>query len=393
MSAIRVLVSLRPLPRLLLLRWLIAAVVVLVVVAVGVGVVLKTVFSPKAAAEVVLTGATDPGVNPFMTPAASPPPNNSKPEPTLQPQGNGPIVTQPLPGDRDGLYGGTMNNAECDRDKMISFLSTHAAEANAFVEALNTDSSLFWSGGHPLTVADIPTYLGELTPTVLRLDTRVTNHGFDGTHPTTLQSVLQTGTAVFVDAHGVPRARCYCGNPLTAPTALTGELKPVGTPWAGYSSGGLAAIQPSKVAVANFVLFDVVSGQFFNRPAGTSGSKDTPHTQPISSPQSAPTTAPGPSDIGGTYLKHFTEWVCNGYTASPADSTFTVTHEGNTVSFGGSQTVTLNADGSFEYTDQYGEVTRGDFATEGGRSVIRGKHIYKNPLGRKCESSWIATKQ
>ena len=127
------------------------------------------------------------------------------------------MVTQSLPGDRDGLYGGTMNNAECDRDKMIDFLSSHPAQAGAFVEALNTDPALYWSGGHPLTAADIPTYLRELTPTVLRLDTRVTNHGFDGTHPTTLQSVFQPGTAVFVDAHGLPRARCYCGNPLTAP--------------------------------------------------------------------------------------------------------------------------------------------------------------------------------
>ena len=65
----------------------------------------------------------------------------------------------------------------------------------------------------PLTAADIPTYLGELTPTVLRLDTRVTNHGFDGTRPTALQSVLQTGTAVFVDAHGVPRARSSAATP------------------------------------------------------------------------------------------------------------------------------------------------------------------------------------
>ena len=91
------------------------------------------------------------------------------------------------------------------RQVRITFLGNHPAQAGAFVEALNTDPSLFWSGGHPLTAADIPTYLRELTPVLLRLDTRVTNHGFDGTHPTTLQSVFQAGTAVFVDAHGVPR--------------------------------------------------------------------------------------------------------------------------------------------------------------------------------------------
>ena len=200
-------------------KWLIAVLVVLLVTAAGVGVVLlRNVLSPKATGpELVLTAATDPGVNSFMPPAASPPPTNTQPPPTLQPHGDGTVVTQPLPGDRDGLYGGTLNNAECDRDKMITFLAGHPAQAGAFIEALNTDPTLFWSGGNHLTAADIPAYLRELTPVLLRLDTRVTNHGFDGTHPTTLQSVFQAGTAVFVDAHGVPRARCYCGNPLTAP--------------------------------------------------------------------------------------------------------------------------------------------------------------------------------
>jgi hypothetical protein len=66
------------------------------------------------------------------------------PRPTLQPQGDGnTVATQPLPGDRDGLYGGTTNNAEVDREKMITFLGTHPAQADAFVEALNTDTTLY----------------------------------------------------------------------------------------------------------------------------------------------------------------------------------------------------------------------------------------------------------
>src|ERR1700730_4386074 len=249
--------------------WLIAVLVVLLIAAAGAGVLLlRNVLSPKGT-ELVLTGATDPGVNSFMPPAASPPPTNTQPPPTLQPHGDGTTVaTQPLPGDRDGIYGGTLNNAECDRDKMIAFLGSHPAQAGAFVEALNTDPTLFWSGGHPLTAADIPSYLRELTPVVLRLDTRVTNHGFDGTHPTTLQSVFQTGTAVFVDAHGIPRARCYCGNPLTAPTAETGQPRRVDTPSPGYNTEARAAVQPSPAALPIFVLVDIVTGHPFNRPVG-----------------------------------------------------------------------------------------------------------------------------
>jgi hypothetical protein len=74
--------------------------------------------SKASGGELVLTAATDPGANAFMPPAASPPPTNTQPPPSLQPQGDGATVaTQPLPGDRDGLYGGTDNNAEVDRDK------------------------------------------------------------------------------------------------------------------------------------------------------------------------------------------------------------------------------------------------------------------------------------
>jgi hypothetical protein len=228
-----------------------------------------------------------------MPPAASPPPTDTLPPPTLQPHPGTPVATQALPGDRGGLYGGTLSNAECDREKMITFFADHPVQANAFAEALNTDPTLSWSGGHSLTAADVPTYLSQLTPSVLRLDTRVTNHGFDGTHPTTLQSVFQPGTAVFVDALGVPRARCYCGNPLTAPVALTGDPRPVGSPWPGYNPEALAQVQPSTAVITNFVLVDVVTGLPFNRPAGTTGADDTPHDQPVPPPQG------GPAPTGG----------------------------------------------------------------------------------------------
>lgn len=366
-------------------KWLIALPVVLLVAAAAIGVVLfRNGQSPKATgAELMLTGATDPGANAFMPPAGSPPPTATQPPPTLQPHDGGtPVATQPLPGDRDGLYGGTLNNAECDRDKMITFLSSHPAQAGAFVEALNTDPTLYWSGGRSLTTGDIPTYLRELTPVLLRLDTRVTNHGFDGTHPTTLQSVLQAGTGVFVDAHGVPRARCYCGNPLTAPAALSGEPKPVGTAWPGYKPTALAAVQPSSVIITVFVLIDVVTGQPFNRPAGTTGSNDSPRAQPVPPPQPessspAPTAVPGNQPaIDGTYRKHTLTDTCP---VTHTDRSITVTHQGNALTFnlegGMTFTGTLNADGSFEVSGgpvgRGGGTMRGVFATEGGSTVIR----------------------
>ena len=360
-------------------------------------VLLRNVLSPKATGpELVLTATTDPGANAFMPPAAPPPPTDTQPPPTLQPHGGGtPVATQPLPGDRDGLYGGTLNNAECDRDKMINFLGSHPAQAGAFVEALNTDPTLFWSGGHPLTAADIPTYLRELTPVLLRLDTRVTNHGFDGTHPTTLQSVFQAGTAVFVDAHGVPRARCYCGNPLTAPVALTGQPKPVGAPWPGYNPAALADVQPSTVTITVFILVDVVTGQPFNRPAGTAGADDTPHSQPVAPPQTRTHRAHARTREPTGYRRHLP--VAPAHRHLPGTrftGPSTVTHQGNTLTmvFGGGATFTgtLNADGSFQVSGVGGgDTMRGIFATEGGRTVIRDGTNRTS----SCSETFEATKQ
>jgi TIR domain len=389
---------------------LIALLVVLLVAVVGGGVVLHHVLSSKGTgAELVLTGATAPGANAFMPSAAPPtPPTDAQPAPTLQVHGDGTaVVTQPLPGDQDGLYGGTVNTAAMDRDKMITFLGANPAQSGAFVEALNADPTLYWSGGRLLTAADIPTYLRELTPALLRLDTRVTNHGFDGTHPTTLQSVFQAGTAVLVDAHGVPRAR-WNANPLTAPIALAGEPKLVGTPWPGYRPGALAEVRPSTATITNFVLVDVVTGQPFNRPAGTTGTNDTPHSQPVALPQPAPGTPQGPQptpttgqgsqlDIDGTYLLTFGNGTC-GTQVGPAPlightETVTITHQGNTLTFGG-LTGTLNADGSFSVS--LGTVTqRGVFATEGGRTVIRDGtyHADEGIGGYFCSAPLSATKQ
>jgi TIR domain len=393
-------------------NWLIALMVVLLIgVVVVAGVVLRNVLSPKATgAELVLTGATDPGANAFMPPAAPPPPTDTQTPPTLPPHGDDTTVaTQPLPGDRDGLYGGTLNNADSDREKMITFLGSHPTQADAFVEALNTDPTVYWSGGRPLTADDIPTYLRELTPALLRLDTRATNHGFDGTHPTTVQSVFQTGTAVLVDAHGVPRARPYSGSPLTAPIALRGAPKLIGAPWPGYRPGALAEVQPSTATITNFVLVDVVTGHPFNRAAGTTGTNDTPHSQPVAPPQPAPTTPQGPQAtpttgqtpqraIDGTYHWRMLTYECGGTPGIiPANNDFTiqVTQQGNTVNFPGRGSGTLNADGSFEttWTDgPYTDTMQGVFATEGGRTVIRDGVInYDNNQCRQTFS--VATKQ
>jgi hypothetical protein len=342
-------------------------------------IVASTSCSSKATGgELALTAAADPGPNAFMPPAASPPPTDTQPPPTLQPQGDGSTVeTVPLPGDREGLYGGTDNNAGVDPDKMADFLGANPTQAGAFVDALNSDPTVWWSGARRLAVADIRAYLHELTPALLRLDTRITNHGFDGTHATALQSVFQRGTAVLVDAHGVPRVRGLSGNPLTAPDTLKGAPKLLGAPWPGYHPGALARVQPTTAKITNFVLVDVVTGKPFNRPAGTTGSGDTPHTQPVAPPQpdsGAPGTSAPPkkeqdplSGIDGTYALHYRGGAPGG--AKDDGGTITVTHNGNTVTIDG-KTLTANADGSFSSYESYNGDWTYVFANEGGQTVI-----------------------
>lgn len=190
------------------------------------------------------------------TPVASTAPASAPP--TSAAPGAGGHVSGSTP----GLYGGTQNQAACDVEQMIGFLSA------------NPDKAKAWAGVEGIGTDQIPDYLHSLTPVVLRVDTRVTNHGFSGGKATPRQSVLQAGTAVLVDKMGVPRAKCACGNPLLPPIPSTGATYS-GTAWSGFSPGKVVIVNQAT-PVTQFTLVDVNTGQSFTRPVGGNGSTDTP---------------------------------------------------------------------------------------------------------------------
>jgi hypothetical protein len=166
--------------------------VLLVLTAIGLG---AWLLSADSQGDVVVVEAADSlGADPFTTRGL-----------TLVAQSNG---ASP------GLYGGSGDNGVCAPEQLVAFLRSQPAKAGAWVAALNSDSTLRWSGGDSLDVGDIPAYVGELKPAFLTADTRVTNHGFKGGRATPRQSLLERGTAVLVDMDGAPRVRCICGNPL-----------------------------------------------------------------------------------------------------------------------------------------------------------------------------------
>src|ERR1019366_6197887 len=88
-----------------------------------------------------------------------------------------------------------------------------------------------------------------------------------------IQEILQADQAVLVDSYGVPRARCYCGNPLTPPISVP-RYTYGGQLWAEFSPRTVIVVQKSTTVINNFTLIDNTTGAPFNRPTRTTGPQD-----------------------------------------------------------------------------------------------------------------------
>ncbi|HKS46900.1 MAG TPA: DUF6777 domain-containing protein [Amycolatopsis sp.] len=207
----------------------------------------------RATDTVVREAVRTTGENPFTPPVGTDQPNVTPP-----PNSGGTFA-----GNTEGLYGGTMNNSSCDAQKLTGYLQSHP------------DKGAAWAGVLGIMPAQIPGYVAGLTPMILRSDTAVTNHGYVDGHATTVHSVLQAGTAVLVDDRGVPRVKCYCGNPLTPPSA-SAKRTYSGPAWPGFSPTDVTTIQPSNVVINVFVVVNIANNQVILRRQGdTTAAKDT----------------------------------------------------------------------------------------------------------------------
>ncbi|QNS02926.1 DUF6777 domain-containing protein [Streptomyces xanthii] len=229
---------------------------------------------------------TDDGPDPFTdstaTSDATPPPVTRTPQPAPSGSATGnPEGLKSYSGSTPGLYGGTRSVGSCDVEKQVRFLTSDQAKAGAFAEASGIDR------------ADIASFLRGLTPVVLRVDTRVTNHGYRDGSATSFQSVLQAGTAVLVDRHGLPRVRCACGNPIAAPVALKGTPRQKGKAWEGYRPTEVIVITPAPQIIQNITIINIVNNTWIQRPIGDDGH----HDKPVPPPSPTPTSpSPSPSD-------------------------------------------------------------------------------------------------
>ncbi|MGW0420687.1 DUF6777 domain-containing protein [Streptomyces sp. NPDC003015] len=274
--------------------WRSAPRVAIIATAVVVAVVLALVFTRSGGGstaaggngEVFLQAAAKTGPDPFTestakdstVPPVSATPTGSSSEPANAVRG--------VDGAAPGLYGGTRNVSSCDIEKQVKTLGADPAKNSVFASVAGVQPS------------GVPAFLRSLTPVQLRMDTRVTNHGYRDGAATSYQAVLQAGTAVLVDDRGVPRTRCACGNPLTPPVAQQSTPKPTGDSWASYHPSNVVVVAPSTTVINIFVIYDPDHHDWVARHRGDTGSKDHkthPPARPSPPVTVSPPTAPGTS--------------------------------------------------------------------------------------------------
>ncbi|MEV1081835.1 DUF6777 domain-containing protein [Streptomyces sp. NPDC050211] len=269
----------RSVPRIAVLATVVVAAVVLAVV------LSRSDGGSGKGSEVFLQAAGKTGPDPFTestaTDSSAPPvsPSPTRPAPSNAVRG--------VDGGAPGLYGGTRNVASCDVEKQIKALRADPDKNRAFASVAGVDPSA------------VPAHLRSLTPVQLRMDTRVTNHGYRDGAATSYQAVLQSGTAVLVDDRGVPRVRCACGNPLTPPVAQRTTPQHTGDSWPSYRPSNVVVVTPSTTVINIFVVYDPERGDWFARHRGDTGEKDRktdPPARPSPSVSVSTPASPSPCD-------------------------------------------------------------------------------------------------
>lgn len=196
-------------------------------------------------------------------------------------------------GSTPGLFGGTRSETSCDQDQMSRFLQTHP------------DKATVWAEAEGIRAGDIPAYVHQLTPVLLRADAYVTNHGYRDGELTSYAAVLQAGTAVLVDGYGTPRVKCYCGNPVSAPPRHQ-PAHFAGRPWRGFAPVTVIVIRPAPVVIENLTIIDVENDTRYDvvlpvwRWGPPPGWSSTDPRGTDENPKSADGTPSGPTEPGST---------------------------------------------------------------------------------------------
>ncbi|MDX6739403.1 DUF6777 domain-containing protein [Actinocorallia sp. A-T 12471] len=192
-------------------------------------------------------------------------------------------------GDEPGLYGGTRQDAVCDKDALVKFLEG------------DPDKAKVWASAQGISPDGIAKFVAGLTPVLLRADTLVTNHGYRDGKATKMPAVLQAGIAVMVNARGLPVVKCNCGNPLSEPEVDPKESDFKGASWPQFSPEKVTVVSPPERDVEDLKLVDADTGTAFDRPVGTEGEADgRPEPVPPTAASEPPSAPASPGDPAKT---------------------------------------------------------------------------------------------
>lgn len=149
-----------------------------------------------------------------------------------------------LSGNSSDLYAGTAAFDVCRQGELVTALTANDELSQAFAAGVGVGD------------ADVEKYVDSLLPVTLRHDVWVTDHTYADGRATPYQAVLQAGTAVLIDAFGVPRARCASGSPLAE--AWTGYAPPTfeAEAWPDYDLDNLVAVYRDDELPEEIVIYD-----------------------------------------------------------------------------------------------------------------------------------------
>lgn len=170
-----------------------------------------------------------------------------------------------------GVWGGTTKPGTCAVTKLKKFLT----------DPKNSAKAQEWARVLHISTDQIPSYIDQLTPVVLRHDTLVTNHDYKDGKAVPYAALLQAGIAILVDQQGLPAVKCSCGNPLLPFEGKASKtdvrFKNGNKKWADYRQDRVVVVEPPPGAqeIHKLQLVDVHNpDRGIARPVGSDGSQD-----------------------------------------------------------------------------------------------------------------------
>ncbi|WP_406166151.1 DUF6777 domain-containing protein [Streptomyces sp. NBC_00996] len=156
-------------------------------------------------------------------------------------------------GGATGEFGGSTKPGTCVVAKLKKFLTApeNSAKAREWARVLH------------IGTAEIPHYIDQLTPVVLRHDTLVTNHEYKHGKAVPFDALLQAGIAILVDKQGLPAVKCSCGNPLRPSEVnikkTSVQFKDGNKKWSGYQQDHIVIVEtpPGNPEIDRLQLIDV----------------------------------------------------------------------------------------------------------------------------------------